>query len=102
MAWKSRTPQGFHAMMNLVLMPLWLISGALFDSTTAHAWVKTAMQANPMTYFLATLERTIPADPNWAGPGLAAGLIGTSICGILFLTAAIRDVERRPLGKEIQ
>ena len=100
MAWKSRTPQGFHAMMNLVLMPLWMISGALFDASTAHRWVRLAMNLNPMTYFLATLERTIPADPNWAGPAMTPGLLWTSICGILFLTAAVMTVERRPLGKD--
>lgn len=100
MAWKSKTPQGFHAMMNLVLMPLWLVSGALFDTSTAQPWIRLVMQANPMTYFLATLQRTIPADPAWAGPGLASGVFWTAICGILFLTAAVMNVERRPLGKD--
>lgn len=102
MAWRSRTPQGFHAMMNLILMPLWLISGALFDASTALPWIRSVMALNPMTYFLTTLQRTIPADPNWAGPDLGAGLLWTSVCGILFLTAAIMNVERRPLGKDSQ
>ncbi len=102
MAWKSKTPQGFHAMMNLILMPLWLVSGALFDTSTAQPWIRLVMQANPMTYFLATLQRTIPADPSWAGPGLASGVFWTAICGILFLTAAVMNVERRPLGKDSQ
>lgn len=102
MAWKSRTPQGFHAMMNLILMPLWLVSGALFDASTALPWIRTVMALNPMTYFLTTLQRAIPADPNWHGPAAEAGLLWTSICGILFLMAAVMNVERRPLGKDGQ
>jgi ABC-2 type transport system permease protein len=100
MAWKSRTPQGFHAMMNLILMPLWLVSGALFDTSTAQRWIRVVMDLNPLSYFLAALQRTIPADPSWAGPQLGEGLLWTSICGILFLTAAVMNVERRPLGKD--
>jgi ABC-2 type transport system permease protein len=29
-AWRMRSTQGFHAIMNLLLMPLWLLSGAFF------------------------------------------------------------------------
>ena len=29
-AWRMESTQGFHAIMNLVLMPMWLLSGAFF------------------------------------------------------------------------
>ena len=31
-AWKTDSTQGFHAIMNLVLMPLWLLSGGFFPA----------------------------------------------------------------------
>jgi ABC-2 type transport system permease protein len=29
-AWRMESTQGFHAIMNLVLMPMWFLSGAFF------------------------------------------------------------------------
>ena len=50
LAWKMDSTQGFHAIMMLVLMPLWFLSGAFFPSTgltPALAWL---MKLNPLTY----------------------------------------------------
>ena len=30
LAWKMETTQGFHAIVNLILFPLWMVSGAVF------------------------------------------------------------------------
>ena len=98
MAWKSKTPQGFHAIMNIVLMPLWMISGALFTSTTAHSWVQVAMRWNPLTYFMAVLQRGLMSGTPWPGPSFAAGLVVTALFGAFFMTASVYAVERRPQG----
>ena len=29
-AWRMESTQGFHAIMNLILMPIWFLSGAVF------------------------------------------------------------------------
>jgi ABC-2 type transport system permease protein len=98
LAWRSRTPQGFHALMNIVLMPLWMISGALFTMETAHPWLRAAMAGNPLLYFHAVLERTLMPGAAGAGPGLGVSFAVTAAAGIVFLTAAIYAVERRPMG----
>src|SRR3954449_2464868 len=36
-AWKTDSTQGFHAIMNLVLMPLWLLSGGFFPAPAIAA-----------------------------------------------------------------
>ena len=36
-AWKTDSTQGFHAIMNLVLMPLWLLSGGFFPAPSLAA-----------------------------------------------------------------
>ncbi len=49
-AWRTDSTAGFHVIMNLVLMPLWILSGAMFPISTAKLWVKVLMWLNPLTY----------------------------------------------------
>jgi len=58
-AWPSRSISGFHAVMNLLLMPMWLLSGALFPADGAHPVVRLAMQFNPFSYCVTTLRHTL-------------------------------------------
>ncbi|MCB0309520.1 MAG: ABC transporter permease [Bdellovibrionales bacterium] len=50
LAWRSRSVQGFHVLMNLILMPMWLLSGATFPMEGAAHWIVILMKLNPMTY----------------------------------------------------
>lgn len=58
-AWKMNSIQGFHAMMNLVLMPLWILSGALFPPGGAPQWIQWAIRINPLGYGLSALRRAL-------------------------------------------
>jgi ABC-2 type transport system permease protein len=58
-AWRMESTQGFHAIMNLVLMPMWFLSGAFFPSTGAPGWLRLLMTLNPLTYGLAALRRAL-------------------------------------------
>ena len=49
-AWPMDSTQGFHAIINLFLIPLWLLSGALFPLSGASIWVRALMRVNPLTY----------------------------------------------------
>ena len=82
-AWKMESTAGFHAIMNLLLMPMWMISGALFPLSEAHGWVKGLMWANPLTYSLSLLNYTLRI-PNTM-PGLAVSLGVTVAFGIALL-----------------
>jgi ABC-2 type transport system permease protein len=55
-AWKLDSTQGFHAIMNLFLMPMWFLSGALFPMTNAPRWLKAVITFNPLTYGVAALH----------------------------------------------
>ena len=35
-AWRMDSAQGFHAVVNLFLIPMWLLSGALFPASARH------------------------------------------------------------------
>ncbi len=56
-AWRIESTQGFHAIMNLILIPIWLLSGAFFPSTGVPAWLYWPMRLNPLTYGMIALRR---------------------------------------------
>ena len=63
-AWRMESSQGFHAIINLFLIPLWMLSGALFPVSGASGWLKVLMRINPLTYGMDALLLTLfPAAP---------------------------------------
>jgi ABC-2 type transport system permease protein len=95
LAWQMESTQGFHAIMNMVLFPLWMVSGALFPIGKAHGWMQWLMVANPMTYSLALLRRLMehgrtPADV----PSIAVSLAVTAVCSLALLGAAVWAVRK--------
>ena len=67
LAWMLDSTQGFHAIMNLLLFPMWILSGAVFPPGGAADWVRGAMLVNPMTYGVSALRGVL------AGTEAAAG-----------------------------
>ena len=73
-AWSLDSTQGFHAIMNLLLIPMWILSGAVFPASGAAGWIRAVMVVNPMTYGVSALRQVIfPPAPGFTadGPGLA-------------------------------
>lgn len=58
-AWPMESTQGFHAVMNLFLMPMWLLSGAFFPASGASSWLGWIMAINPLTYGVATVRHAL-------------------------------------------
>lgn len=58
-AWNMDSIQGFHAIMNLLLIPLWLLSGGVFPATGAASWIRYLMAVNPVTYGVAALRQIL-------------------------------------------
>lgn len=96
-AWRLDSTQGFHAIMNLILLPMWVLSGAFFPITGVPAWLGWTMQLNPLTYGMAALRRCLYlGNPTAAGavPGMASALgITLVFCILAFVAAA--DAARR-------
>jgi ABC-2 type transport system permease protein len=67
-AWRMSSTQGFHAIMNLLLMPMWVLSGALFPVEGAHPWLAALMRLNPMYYVTSLFH-----DMFFLGSGVAVG-----------------------------
>jgi ABC-2 type transport system permease protein len=69
-AWRMESTQGFHAIMSLFLMPLWLLAGAIFpvpriqpDSSWIQIAMYWAMTCNPLTYTVAAVHRLVFDGP---------------------------------------
>ena len=58
-AWRMDSTQGFHAIMTVLLMPLWLLSGAFFPAEGTPGWLGFLMRIDPLTYGLAAFRHTL-------------------------------------------
>src|SRR5205823_1173234 len=72
-AWPMDSTQAFHAIINLFLIPLWLLSGALFPLNGASGWVRLLMRINPLTYGVEALRSLLYPASSTAFP-LASSL----------------------------
>jgi ABC-2 type transport system permease protein len=87
-AWRMRSTQGFHAIMTVFLMPLWLLSGAFFPAAGVPAWLGVLMTLNPLTYGVAALRHALgPAAGGGAGTGLPMPLPAVALT-LAFAAAA--------------
>jgi len=85
-AWRMRSTQGFHAIMTVFLMPLWLLSGAFFPAAGAPGWLAWLMTINPLTYGVAALRHALGSA---AGGGPGSGLPAPAPAAALTLVFAL-------------
>ena len=92
-AWRMNSTQGFHAIMNLFLMPMWFLSGALFPVKGAWSGVQLIMRLNPLTYGLSAIRRSLYWHDlsSTALPGLTTSLLISCIfaCAMFALAGFI-------------
>jgi daunorubicin resistance ABC transporter membrane protein len=86
-AWALDNVQGYHAIQMTVLVPLWVVSGAMFPPPAGHPAIAAAMHANPVAHAVSAVRRAL------AGPGAPGALPGSSaqdlaVCA-LFAAAAL-------------
>jgi ABC-2 type transport system permease protein len=99
-AWRMQSTQGFHAIMNVILIPIWLLSGAFFPATGVPVWLVWIMCLNPLTYGMAALRRCLYLTQTAAAgpvPALALSLAVTVLFGAVTLAAAIYTANRSTL-----
>ena len=97
-AWRMSSTQGFHAIMNLFLMPMWFLSGALFPAAGAVGVIRWTMRCNPLTYGLDGLRQCL--DPAAGGPRYGVCLaISAAAAAALFAVAGV--VARRRVAADL-
>jgi ABC-2 type transport system permease protein len=97
-AWRVDSTAGYHAVMNLLLMPMWMLSGALFPVQGAAGWMQVLMTLNPMTYALAAVRHCMATGAAAAAldgmPQLGISVIVTALAAVLAILAAMHAVGR--------
>ncbi|MDB4969814.1 MAG: putative daunorubicin resistance transporter permease [Myxococcales bacterium] len=58
-AWWLDSTQGYHIVMSVLLIPLWIVSGAMFPMTGGPRWIAVVGRANPMAYAVAGVRRAL-------------------------------------------
>lgn len=82
LAWPMDSIQGFHGIMNLLLMPMWLLSGALFPASGASGWVRFIMDINPLAYGLNLLRYALTPDQVPPGTSITVSIIVTALFAV--------------------
>jgi ABC-2 type transport system permease protein len=93
-AWSMESVQGYHAIMSVVLLPLWVFSGAPFPTAGAPTWLSWAMTANPLSHGLSLMRQCFenaPA-PDVGSPTVSA--VYVLLATVLCFAAATRAVAR--------
>src|SRR3984893_2981643 len=87
-AWPMDSTQAFHAIINLFLIPLWLLSGALFPLSGASGWLRLLMRLNPLTYGVEALRNLLypsaVSEFSLSSSIAALGLFAIFIFGLCF------------------
>lgn len=100
-AWKINSVQGFHGIMNVVLIPLWLLSGAVFPSEGSPVMIKWIIALNPIGYGVELIREifysAMPGGSVLRISPVPAGV--TVVFSSLLLLIAVNTVRRTRDGK---
>ena len=97
-AWRMDSTQGFHAIMSILLMPMWLLSGAFFpvpvldrDATWVQWGMYALMRINPLTYGVSGFRRLLFGRELGDALGLAtletSWIVMLGFAGVMFAAA---------------
>jgi daunorubicin resistance ABC transporter membrane protein len=84
-AWWLDSIQGYHAIMSVLLLPLWILSGSMFPARES-GWMGTLMRVNPMSYAAGGIRRAL------YGGTLPPGVAGSSAALEIAVIAALAVV----------
>lgn len=73
LAWWIDSSQGYHAVMSVLLLPAWVLSGAMFP-TGADGALAAVMRYNPMSYLVTGVRRAFYDGALPPGTGVSGSL----------------------------
>ena len=85
-AWRCESASSFHSVMNLVFMPMWLLSGSIFPIDGSSTWLSVIAWCNPLTWCTTAMRTSLTSSPDWAMIGLS---IVVAALTLLIATAVI-------------
>lgn len=95
-AWWMNSTAGYHAIMNVALLPMWLLSGAVFPPDGAPVWLGWVMKLNPLTYGVTALRAGLYWNLPHEDPTI--GLVVTTVFASAMLATSLLVVRRTTAG----
>lgn len=93
LAWKVESTQGYHAVVSLLLIPLWILSGAMFPASGRV--LSLLMALNPVAYLVDGLRRAFYGAAFAGASGSLADLAVTVAFAVLAVAGAALVCRRR-------
>ncbi|KSW12565.1 hypothetical protein CF15_07575 [Pyrodictium occultum] len=90
-ALSMRSPEGFHTVISLIMMPMLFLSGAFYPIDPLPGWLKALAYVNPLTYAV-DLTRGLMYGVYSLSPGL-------DILGLLAVTGAFTALALAKFGR---
>lgn len=85
-AWWLNSTQGYHVLMTVLLIPAWILSGAMFPLAGAKSWLRLLMTWNPLAYgveFIRAALLGVATEP------LQLGVVALFAAGAVALASAV-------------
>jgi ABC-2 type transport system permease protein len=88
--------QAFMALVQIIIMPMFFLSGALFPMANLPTWLKISTMIDPLTYAVDPMRRAVHADVGVHGfPGMDLPILVelaiVAATGLLALAIAARE-----------
>jgi ABC-type multidrug transport system permease subunit len=93
LAWWIDSPRGFHALLTTLIMPLWVLSGAVFPSRTASGWLVFIERVNPVAWCRVTVDGAMRGQLAEALPA-AAGCVLFALGGVIAAALTLGNAPR--------
>ena len=94
-AWPMDSTAGFHAVINMFLIPLWLLSGSMFPLSGASGWIRLLMRINPLTYGTDALRSLLFPGSLSTGLSLSANLAVLGLFTLVMFALSFLVANRR-------
>ena len=93
MAWLIDSTAGYHAIMSVLLLPLWIVSGAMFPA--GEGWTQWVMRVNPMAYMVDGMRHALNSSASIANASapVCLGVLGAST--VAFGLLAVFTIRKR-------
>ncbi len=100
LAWWVRSTAGYHAVMSIVLLPMWVLSGAMFPLKGAGPLLAWVMRLNPLRFSVEGVRRALYGAEASLAVGTASSGAGLEVpvlfaFATVFLGLAAFSVSRR-------
>ncbi len=91
LAWWIDSSQGYHAVMSILLLPAWVLSGAMFPPSADSGPLMAVMAGNPMSYMVSGVRRAFyPGGlPEGTSVSTSFGMDLAVVAGFAFASCAL-------------